>query len=445
MSRPLNVVIVGAGIGGLAAAVAISRAVKPTPKITILEAAKELSEIGAGIQVAPNMTRVLVDRLGLGDAMAQHGVVPRYVRQLRWQDSTELTRFNLNGDDGDDRCMRAFGHRYYYLHRCDLQSMLLTRATELGAEIVTSAVAVHYEHTTGGNEDGEKESVTCVDGRTFTADVVIAADGARSRLSAFVLGARVPVTPTGDSAYRATLPREAVLDDPDLASLGFENGAVVWLGPGAHVIGYLVRGGSVFNMVILVPDCPGQVNEETWKLKGDPEQLRLHFEGWDWRLRKLLSKIDVTYLWNLRDRPMLERWLAPGTEEDGGNLVLLGDAAHPMLPYAGQGAASAAEDAVALAECLAHATNKAWPLRKALTIYQHVRRPRTDSMRMAGQLNREHFHMEDGPGQQERDRKMNEASDSQKQPSQLNDPEKLQALYGYDIYAEIRRALEEAS
>lgn len=414
MSRPLQVVIVGAGIGGkttskdldlplpssppldyseadivafsgVSAAVATAIAgITPKPAITVLEASRELGEIGAGIQVSPNLTRILTE-FGLEAKLAQHGTLPLFVRQIRWENGAELTRFGLNEHD---RFENAFGSKYYYIHRADLLDMLVGRARELGVTILTNHDVVRYEHAVDDANSLPPEKVVCKNGLEFHADVVVAADGAKSRLCEFVLGQRVPAIPTGDSVYRALLPSDQ-LDEDILESLQLDKGSVIWLGPQSHVVGYFVRGGSFYNIVAVEPD--DQTDEETWKLPGDPERLRTYFERWDPRLRRMLAKVDVSYIWNLRDRPMLDRWLHPE-----GNMVLLGDSAHPMLPYVGQGAASAVEDAAALSESLKYAVEHGVALRTVLDVYQEVRRPHTHAMREAARKNRGYFQMADG-------------------------------------------------
>jgi salicylate hydroxylase len=417
--------------------------IHPKPKVTILEAAKQLSEIGAGIQVAPNMTKIL-HRLGCEQGLALLGTAPKSVRQLRWSDATELTRFSLNDDDGHGvgRMEREFGYIYYYAHRADLQSMLLSRATELSVNILTDCHVFEYEYQSQlPGQDSLPEVLLSSEGHHFRADLVIAADGARSRLTKFVIGQDLPARPTGDCAYRALIPRELVMAEPTLQDLHIEDGTMVWLGPGRHVVGYFVRGGSAYNIVALVPEDGGTaVQEESWKILGDVTELQKQFQYWDPRLRSIIGLVDHSYVWSLRERPMLDRWLHPK-----GNLVLLGDAAHPMLPYVGQGAASAMEDSVALAECLRHGVAHGWELRKSMQVYEDIRRPRTNHMREAGQKNRDYFHLPDGPEQLVRDAALAEESDTGKTPNQLNDMSKLREMYGYDIFEETRRQLQETS
>lgn len=380
MARHLDIVIIGAGLGGLSAAVAILTNVSPerSYSVTVLEAASELGEIGAGIQVTPNFTRLL-HQWGLAEPLAKWGVKPLRLRQRRWQNGKELTVMKTNEDD---RMQKTYGYEYYQVHRADLHQMLLVRARELGAKIVTNAFAEKYECVSTDSRD----AITTFNGRRFEGDLIVACDGAKSSLSNYVLGERRPAIPTGDSAYRGLLTREQI-SDPDFAELELDNGSVIWLGPNSHVVGYLVRGGQRYNLVFIVPDT--ETNEESWKLPGDMQRLKKHFEGWDWRLQKIVSMVESSYIWNLRDRPALDRWL-----HLEGNLVLLGDSAHPMLPYVAQGASSAAEDAAALAECLTF-IDEDRSLRDVLDVYQKIRIPRALSMRNAARKNREYFHMPD--------------------------------------------------
>jgi salicylate hydroxylase len=347
--------------------------------VTVLEAAPEIGEIGAGIQVTPNFTRLL-HQWGLEEPLAIHGWKPGQVRQVRWQNGAELTRFPLNRGD---RLKREFGYEYLHIHRADLHKMLYERAQELGAEITINSKVVKYSSCSASSRD----RVETEDGIVHEGDLIIAADGARSILAKEILGTDVTAEPTGDSAYRGMMKRECI-EDPIFEGLELTHGSVVWLGPGSHVVGYLVRGGQYYNIVVLVPEH--NVQEESWTLKGDRETLKKHFEDWDPRLQKLIDLVDTSYVWSLRDRPALERWLHPT-----GSLIMLGDAAHPMLPYVAQGAASAAEDAGALAECLNHIGNGR-SLRDVLGKYQELRIPRAFFMRESARKNRDYFHLPDG-------------------------------------------------
>jgi salicylate hydroxylase len=335
----------------------------------------------------------------------------------------------------------GFGYPYYHIHRVDLQSMLLDRALELGAVIRPGSTIVDYH-----NENG-REVLTLKDGTKAIADLVVGADGIRGILNSFVLGAPVRSIATGDSAYRALLTAEQ-MSDPIFASLDLKNFASTWLGPERHVVGYYVRGGQYYNVVILVPDETDQ-EAESWKLPGNMEKLRSQFENWDPRLRKILEMVDHSFVWKLRDRPALTRWLHPE-----GNLVLLGDAAHPMLPYIAQGASSAVEDAAALATCLDFVSRER-SVRAVLKVYEEIRIPRTLGMRESARANKEYFHLPDGkfplfpmiykmlthqgPLQEARDAGLRNEAMTGETPNQLGDSKKMAIMYGYDVAEEVKK------
>ena len=392
MNGKFRVLIVGAGIGGarstgvsqtsqllmalLGLATAVALALKGH-HVIVCERDAEISEIGAGIQVPPNFARIL-GRWGFAEQLGRIGVRPSLFRQRRWQNGDILGQniFNMDG-----QMEKIHGVPYYHVHRADLQAMLLEKSKELGVTCKTSAHAVKYNH-----ENGE-EKVLFADGSTATADLIVAADGIRSAIAKDVLGYEVPSDSMGDSAYRGVIPREQ-MQDPELKSLDLEYNTDVWMGPNSHAVTYYVRGGELFNFVVALPDEPG---EESWKAPGDMKKLQKHFEGWDPRMRAIVSKIKHSYVWKLRDRPALERWIHPT-----GNLVLLGDAAHAMLPYVAQGASSSVEDAAVLAECLDFVQPGVRNLRSVLEVYERIRKPRALKIKNQARSNQVFFHMPDG-------------------------------------------------
>lgn len=345
--------------------------------MVVYEREAEVSEIGAGIQVTPNFTRIL-QRWGLSKGLHQVGVNPGWGRQRRWEDGSILSQAALNHNG---RMQTGYGAPYYHIHRADLQALLLQQAKESGVTCNTNAHVVDYIHRNG------EDVVVLADGSHIRADLIVAADGSRSRLAKHVLGHDVPNDSVGDSAYRGLIPRQQ-MQDPVFEDLNLEYNTDIWIGPNSHVVTYYVRGGDLFNVVAILPDEPG---EESFKAPGDMKKLWKHFEGWDPRLKAMLSKIDHSYVWKLRDRPQLERWVHPQ-----GNLVLLGDAAHPMLPYVAQGASSAVEDAAVLAECLEYLKPGMREIRSVLQTYERLRKPRALRMKEVARSNRKHNHMPDG-------------------------------------------------
>jgi salicylate hydroxylase len=273
MTTKLTIIVTGAGLGGrycfysysklffqrsisltqsfttgLAAALALTL---KGHRVTVYESSPEISEVGAGIQVTPNFTRIL-SRWRLTTQLGKDAVRPQQLEQLRWKDCSVLTRFNLNMDD---RMEKTFGYPYYHIHRADLQKMLYEKGVELGIIVSPGRTVWEYRF-----EDG-KNRVFFEGGDSAEADLVIGADGVRGVMSRYVLGKPVTNLTTGDSAYRALLTAEQ-MSGPDLQSLGLKGRGTTWMGPEHHIVGYYVCGGSMYNLVILVPDEDGV---ESWR------------------------------------------------------------------------------------------------------------------------------------------------------------------------------------
>jgi salicylate hydroxylase len=328
----LRVAVVGAGIGGSAAALALSRR---GITVDLYEQAPALGEIGAGVAVGPNGLRVL-RRLGVGDAVQRFG--------CRWGD----TRY-LRSDGAEIGTMLTPGMEQYGLHRADLLEML---AGELPAGVV------HTGHQAVGFEQDERAArVAFSSGAAIEADVVVAADGIHSALQRFVVSPSPPRF-SHTMAYRGLLPADSV---------AWPRGTVRnWLGETKHFLAYAVRGGDLLNWVAFVPT--DEQMKESWSAPGDPAALAAEYRGWDPALERIIACVKETFRWGLYDREPLGCW----TE---GRLTLLGDAAHPMLPHAGQGANQAIEDALVLATLLEGADPSTAPER--LQRYEALRRERT--------------------------------------------------------------------
>jgi salicylate hydroxylase len=371
-----DVVIVGGGIGGLTAAACLTQA---GLHVQVLEQAHQFGEVGAGVQLGPNATRVL-GRLGLGDALCEAGFRPDAVRLMRWADSTPLSEQPLAA-----AAEREFGSPYYTLYRPDLVALL---AAHLPPNVVRLGATVTGVDTT----DDARAAVQLADGSTEVADMVIGADGTHSTIRAATVG-DVAARFSGMAAYRALVPHNRVASSETTVVRN-------WLGPHQHLVAYPVgRAGRYINLVCVVPE-PSWTTE-AWNAPGSVTDLRKHFAGWSAEVTTLLDAVEEpVFKWALYDREPLARWSTTTT-------TLLGDACHPMLPFLAQGAGQAIEDAAALARCL---SETAADIPRALDRYETARRPHTAKIQRMSWDNNTFYHLPDGPEQQARDKALQGAA-----------------------------------
>ncbi|MFI6366308.1 FAD-dependent oxidoreductase [Nocardia sp. NPDC050630] len=312
-----DVIIVGGGIGGLAAAYSLSR---QGSRVRVLEQAAAFGEIGAGIQLAPNCTRIL-DDYGLLDEAKSLGVLPANMIMRDAVDGSELTRLDLTDLE------RRYGFPYLVIHRSDLHGLLLRACQRAGVDLVTDHKVVAYENTAA------EARVRLADGRTEQADLVIAADGLHSVARAQFVDDE-PVN-SAYVAYRGTVPiAQATVRDIDLSEV------VVYVGPRCHFVHYGLRGGELLNQVAVFESPKALAGVDDW---GTPDELDTAFAHTCSTVRQGLPFMWRDKWWRMFDRDPIMTWVR-------GRVALLGDAAHPPLQYIAQGAIMAIEDGWVLGE-----------------------------------------------------------------------------------------------
>jgi salicylate hydroxylase len=346
------ITILGAGIAGLALARALALR---GARVTVLEQADALREVGAGLQISPNAAAVLTG-LGLMDQVA--GLGTRAGAICLTDGLTGDAVLNIPLD-------RAKGS-YHFVHRADLIGILAKGARDAGVEMRL------LQEVTSVDLAGDCAELTTRHGARHPCDILIGADGIHSQVRAALNGAGTPFF-TGQIAWRAMIPGDT--GDPDLAE--------VHMGPGRHLVSYPLRGGKLRNLVA-VEERRAWV-EEGWSLRDDPMEMRLAFRDFSPRVRGWLDSVEDVWLWGLFRHPVAETWVK--TLPRGG-VAILGDAAHPTLPFLAQGAAMGLEDAWVLADLLDRLK-----MPEALATYQARRRARCVRIVAAANGNARAYHL----------------------------------------------------
>ncbi len=346
-----SVTIIGAGIGGLTAALALQ---KKGIKVRVYEQATKLAEVGAGLHMSPNAIHV-IRKLGLSPLLKPYDFRPLSITTRHYQ--TGDPSFNL---PLDEKFEEEFGTPFADVHRADLHNALADCVRQNDEK----AIVLQKKLTE------IKESDTCVhlsfaDGTNEEVESVVAADGVHSVVRAQLYG-EGSAKFTGHVAYRGLVSTEAVGEGI------IEPVFNIWAGPAKHVVAYYLRGGELLNYVAVVEDSNWQT--ESWTAKADKNELVSHFEGWDPNVCKLIASTmdDECFRWALLGRDPLEYW-------SSSRVTLLGDAAHPMVPYMAQGAVMAIEDGWVFAHCAAEYDDS----KTAFKAYEDARMERTSKVQAA--------------------------------------------------------------
>lgn len=350
-----DVTVLGAGVAGLAAARALARR---GARVTVLEQADAIREIGAGLQVSPNGAAVL-KALDLGAALNAQSMRAEAVELYDGLDGSLVTRLEvakLRPDQG-----------YHFVHRADLISLLLQGAREAGVDIRL------LQKVESVDLSGQRPVIRTAQGSVYEADLLVAADGLHSVTRQALLGKVAPFF-TRQVAWRTIIPCEP----------GAKPVAEVHMGPGRHLVSYPLRGGTLRNIVAV--EERNRWVDEGWNLRDDSMEMQLAFSSFGPRVREWLERAEDVWLWGLFRHPVARQWhkvMASGA------VALLGDAAHPTLPFLAQGASMGLEDAWVLADCL----DRYDRTDDALQRYQALRAPRAARIVEAANKNARAYHL----------------------------------------------------
>jgi len=352
MAKPLNVAIIGAGMGGLATAAALR---KVGIGVTVYEQAKQFARLGAGIQVGCNAMKVLRG-LGLEQRMRSQSFYPRSWNNRDWR-TGEVNFDMIFGESAEAK----FGAPYLLAHRGDLHAALASAVPE-------KCVRLNHK-LVGMDEAADGVRLTFSDGTTATADAVVGADGVHSAVRD-ILFDTAPVQFTGRIAYRTTYPA-ALLNGEKI------DDCTKWWGEDRHIVIYYVKPDrSEIYLVTSQPEPDFRI--ESWSAKGDVKELRKAFAGFDRQVEQVLAACPDVHKWAIVDRESLDRWA-------DGKVTLLGDACHPMTPYMAQGAAMAIEDAAVLSRCLDGASRDG--VADAFRRFEATRKERTSRVQATSRAN----------------------------------------------------------
>ncbi|KAJ7777083.1 salicylate hydroxylase [Mycena metata] len=425
MSAPLGttlrIAIAGAGMGGLATALALAR--NGFTQIHVYETASNLGFVGAGIQVAPNLSRQL-QRLGVWDYMAADAVALEEASVRASANDEELTNVKL------DHVAERYGQPHRVAHRSALANALYegckAAAPHITFHFSTAIVGVDF----GGHRIQIRERHEAGEGRWVEVDVILGADGVKSVIRKWMLavhGEEDHAEDTGQAAYRIMLRREQLLHDPALLAMVDSNSSFRWIGARRHIIAYPISNHTIFNISTTQPDVNFAAEPTaTWTTRADKStMLKVYFDFCPsvMRMLGLVTESEVCE-WKLRVHHPLKTWVE-------GNVALLGDACHPTLPHLGQGASQAIEDGAVLAVVLSKLTSTE-DIHRCLLVYERLRKARTEFLVKQAAASGQDLHLTDPAAQALRDEAFRQVKHGGANPDKWLDRTVQDFVYGFD-------------
>ncbi|KAL2408428.1 FAD-dependent monooxygenase OpS4 [Exophiala dermatitidis] len=434
---PLKICILGAGTGGLSAALGLARA--GFKDITVFEMASNLGFVGAGIQMAPNMARIL-DRFGVWNDIFKDAVVLNETSIREGSTDKELAHVDLR------YIQEIYGYPHTVGHRATLAGELYNGCKRESDKIVfvfaTTAENVRFgskPRFTARPRTGEPYEVEC--------DVLLGADGVKSNTRVAMLkdlGVEADVKDSGQAAYRIMLTREQMSSDPELLALIEGDKATRWIGEKRHIIAYPVSNKQIYNISTAQPDVNfAAAPSATYTTKGSKKDMLEVYGDFCPMIHRMLNLVpkDEVCEWKLRVHAPLPTWVH-------GSTALLGDACHPTLPHLAQGAAQAIEDAGVLTVVLSHLPARATPddIHKALKIYEQIRKLRAETLVEMAAANGREMHLGEGEAKKERDRQFAALKAGKGPvPDKWADADVQKLIYGIDVMKDAEELLKAES
>ncbi|KAG9676380.1 putative monooxygenase, partial [Aureobasidium melanogenum] len=434
--KGMHICIAGSGMGGLACALSLAR--QGFTKISVYEYASNLGFVGAGIQLAPNMARIL-DRLNVWEPIQKEAVDLKDTSIRQGSTDAELANVKL------EYVRETYGYPHMVGHRSSLAGEMYKGCKEEAASIT-----FHFSHSVQKVHQWSpkvKFEVQPREGEAFDVecDVLLAADGVKSNIRdqmLALLNIDAKVVDSGQAAYRIMLTREEMEHDPELLELIDAERATRWIGERRHIIAYPVSNNTIYNLSTAQPDVNfAAAPSATYTTKGSKKEMLEVYADFCPKIQKMLNMVPEGEVceWKLRVHAPLPTWVH-------GNMALVGDACHPTLPHLAQGAAQAIEDGAVLGVVLSKLPDtSAESINKALKVYQELRKSRAEGLVALAAANGREMHLGDGAAKEARDaafKAIREGREGAKVPDRWADADVQKMIYGHDCWKDAEEQFE---